>query len=101
VKGEPVAPLMFPELRHTATPESELRRWEGVYQIEHGPRIELRVRDGVLYANDWVMQPTADGGLFSPRDYGGVVAVPGADGTLQRLDWRQGSDTYPAKRVGD
>lgn len=101
VRGEPVAPLVFPELRHTPAPEIELRRWEGVYQIEHGPRIELRVRDGVLYANDWIMQPTADGGLFSPRDYGGVAAVPGAGGKLERFDWRQGSETYPAKRVAD
>ncbi len=101
VRGEPVAPPLFPELRHTPAPESELRRWEGVYQIEHGPRIELRVRDGVLYANDWVMQPTADGGLYSPRDYGTVKAVPGADAKLTRLDWRQGSEIYPAKRVGD
>jgi CubicO group peptidase (beta-lactamase class C family) len=101
VRGEPVAPLVFPELRKTPAPESELRRWEGVYQIEHGPRLALRVRDGVLYANDWVMQPTADGGLYSPRDYGGIAAVPGANGKLERIDWRQGSETYPAKRVGD
>jgi CubicO group peptidase (beta-lactamase class C family) len=101
VRGEPVAPLIFPELRRTPTPENELRRWEGVYQIEHGPRIELRVREGVLYANDWVMLPTADGGLFSPRDYGSVKAVQAENAKLERLDWRQGSDTYPAKRVGD
>jgi CubicO group peptidase (beta-lactamase class C family) len=101
VRGKPLAALVFPELRRTPLPEAELERWEGVYQIEHGPRLELRVRDGVLHANDWILQPTADGGMFSPRDYGGLVAVPGAGGTLQRIDWRQGNDIYPAPRIGN
>lgn len=99
VAGERVAPPTPPALRRDV-PESELRRWVGVYQIEHGPRLDVRLRDGNLYSNDWVMIPTADGGMYSPRDYGIVHGVPGPDGRLVRLDWIQGSETYPAPRVG-
>ena len=101
VAGERVAPPALPVLRAKPTPVEDLRRWEGVYQIEHGPRLDVRVRNGALYSSDWVMLPTEDGGMFSPRDYGVVRAVPGADGKIARLDWKQGSDTYPAPRVAD
>lgn len=96
--GEALAP---PELPTAGPPvaEAELRKLEGVYQIEGGPRIELRVRDGVLYANDWIMTPTKDGAFFSPRDYGTVKAVNGADGRFERLDWTVGSQTWPARRI--
>ena len=99
--GESVAPPALPALRAGATPLEELRRWQGVYQIEHGPRLDLRVRDGALYSNDWVMVPTTDGAMFSPRDYGLVRAVPASGGKPERIDWRQGSEVYPAKRTGD
>jgi CubicO group peptidase (beta-lactamase class C family) len=99
--GELVAPPSLPALRTEPMAEEELRRWEGVYQIEHGPRLELRVRNGALYSNDWVMLPAADGSFFSPRDYGIVRGVKAADGKLERLEWTQGTDTYPAPRVGD
>jgi CubicO group peptidase (beta-lactamase class C family) len=98
VAGECVPPPVLPALRRDVG-EAELRRWVGVYQIEHGPRLDLHLRDGALYSNDWAMIPTVDGGLFSPRDYGIVHGVPGADGRLTRIDWIQGSETYPAPRV--
>jgi len=98
--GEKLTPPDLPT-PGPAVAATELRRWEGAYQIEGGPRIELRVLDGALYANDWIMNPTDDGGFFSPRDYGRVKAVPGADGAIDRLDWTIGSQTWPARRTGN
>jgi len=99
--GESVAPPVIPVLAATAPADGELRRWEGEFQISGGgPRLSLHVRNGVLYANDWLLQPTADGAMFSPRDYGLVRAVPAADGSIQRLDWTEGGQVYAAPRVG-
>ena len=98
--GVNVAPPVIPALAATAPSDAELHRWEGEFQIAGGgPHLSLRVRSGVLYSNDWVMQPTADGAMFSPRDYGLVRAVAGADGSIQRLDWTEGGEVYPAPRV--
>jgi hypothetical protein len=96
--GERVSPPVLPELKRDVA-EAELHRWVGVYQIEQGPRLDLHILDGTLYSNDWVMIPTVDGGLFSPRDYGIVRGVPGEGGRLARIDWIQGTETYPAPRV--
>ena len=71
------------------------------YRIQNGPRLDLHLRDGALCSNDWVMLPTADGALFSPRDYGTVRGVEGSDGRFARLDWTQGGETYQAPRVVD
>jgi CubicO group peptidase (beta-lactamase class C family) len=98
--GEAVAPPSLPALAATSPGEAELHRWEGEFQITGGgPRLRLHVKDGVLYSNDWLMLPTADGAMFSPRDYGLVRAVPGEDGHIERLDWTQGTQVYPAPRV--
>jgi hypothetical protein len=99
--GESVTPPALPVLRGEGPPLEERRRWEGVYQIEHGPRLELRVLRGALYSNDWILLPTKDGGMFSPRDYGKLRGIPGANGKLARIDWTQGSETYPAPRTGE
>jgi len=97
--GESVPAPARPELRKEPLPVSELKRWEGEYQIEHGPHISLRVKQGVLYASDWIMLPAQDGSMFCPSDYGMVRRIDGSDGKAIRLDWIEGSDTYPAPRV--
>jgi len=98
--GDTVSPPMLPVLATKAPPEAELRRWEGDFQIENGgPRLAVRLHNGTLYSNDWVMLPTADGAMFSPRDYGVIRRVDGKDGTTERLDWLQGSQVYAAPRV--
>ena len=97
--GEAVSPPALPRLRKDPLPVTELKTWEGEYQIEHGPHISLKVKDGVLYASDWIMLPAEDGSMFCPRDYGIVRRVNGPDGTPVRLDWTEGSETYPAPRV--
>ena len=99
--GEAVAPPALPPLRKDPLPPAELRAWEGEYQIEHGPHISLKLKNGALYASDWILLPAQDGSMFCPRDYGIVRRVNGPDGNIVRLDWTQGSDTYPAPRVGN
>ena len=97
--GEKIAPPPMPALRTTPVPEQELKRIEATYELGNGTRLVIRARDGVLWANEWVLLPMADGGFFSPRDYGKVRAVAGADGRIERLDWEQRGQTYPAPRV--
>jgi CubicO group peptidase (beta-lactamase class C family) len=97
--GESVSPPSLPKLRKDPLPLAELKTWEGEYQIEHGPHISLQVKQGALYASDWIMLPAEDGSMFCPRDYGRVRRVDGPDGTPIRLDWIEGSETYPAPRV--
>jgi CubicO group peptidase (beta-lactamase class C family) len=98
--GDTVSPPALPALATQAPADSELRRWEGEFQLENGgPRLSVRLRNGTLYSNDWVMLPTADGAMFSPRDYGVIRRVDGKDGTAERLDWLQGGQVYPAPRV--
>jgi CubicO group peptidase (beta-lactamase class C family) len=97
--GESVAAPTFPALRSAPFTEAELRRHEGTFELGNGTKLVVRARDGVLWANDWVLLPTADGGFFSPRDYGKVRAVAGSDGRIERLDWEQRGQVYPAPRV--
>jgi len=99
--GESVAPPSLPALSGLTPPTSELKRWEGDYQIENGgPKLAVRLHDGALWSNDWVMVPAKDGAMFSPRDYGTIRAISGSDGKVERLDWIQGGVVYKAPRVG-
>lgn len=99
-RGEPVPPPALPEASARALTLDEMRRWEGDYRIENGgPLLHVRIREGVLWSNDWVMWPTADGGLYSPRDYGVIRAIEGAGGTIAKLDWLQGTQHYLAPRL--
>lgn len=96
--GESVTPAALPK----ATPRAagELERAVGTFQLENGTKLVLRVQNGALWANDWVLQPLADGGYFSPRDYGTIRLVP-EQGKVERLDWEQRGVKYPAPRIGD
>ncbi len=98
--GRSAAPPAPPEVSATAPPPAELARWEGVYQIPDGPRLELRLHDGALYSNDWVLLPLPGGGFYSPRDYGTVRGTAGPDGSISRLDWSEGGTVFHAPRTG-
>jgi CubicO group peptidase (beta-lactamase class C family) len=106
VAGETVPPPALPDLAAAiagAGPErtTALRAYEGVYQLGNGVRLEVRARDGVLAANEWILVPTPEGAFFSLRDYGTVTPVRAADGRVERFDWKVGADTWPAPRVAD
>ena len=88
--GESVAPPTIPALRATPVTDAEERLWRGVYLLGASTPLRVSASRGALWVNDWVLLPAADGSFFSPRDYGTIRGVAGADGRLARLDWMQG-----------
>ena len=96
--GEAVPPVVLP----AATPRAagELARAVGTFQLENGTKLVLRVKHDTLWANDWVLLPEQGGAYFSPRDYGTVRLVEN-NGKVDRLDWEQRGEKYPAPRIGD
>ena len=97
--GDTVAPPTLPALDPKPFNAADWRGYEGVFVLGNGIRLDTRLRNGALYANDWVLLPTTEGDLFSPRDYGRIRGVPGADGRIERLDWTQNGEVYPAPRA--
>lgn len=97
--GESVPAPELPVLDPDAASPDVLQHYVGSFKLENGVRLELRVRDGVLWANEWMLTPTRDGAFFSPRDYGIIRGVAGADGRIERLDWTQNGQVYPAPRI--
>ncbi len=84
-----------------AVTDSVLRGFEGVYQLASGVRLEVRARDGALYANDWALLPTGADRFYSLRDYGEVTVRRTSDGRIERLDWATAMGVMPAPRIGD
>ncbi|MGH7724163.1 MAG: serine hydrolase domain-containing protein [Candidatus Eiseniibacteriota bacterium] len=107
VKGEAPPPTNLPAIAldpragRARVPEATLKGYEGVYQLGNGTRLDVRARDGVLAANEWILVPMSDSTFFSLRDYGEVRPVPGPDKRIERLDWKVGSDVWPAPRVAN
>jgi CubicO group peptidase (beta-lactamase class C family) len=98
--GKAVTPPALPALSAKAFAEADLRKYEATYELENHTKLVVRVRRGVLWANEWVLMPMEDGGFFSPRDYGKIRFVAAPDGQhYQRLDWEQRGQVYPAPRV--
>jgi CubicO group peptidase (beta-lactamase class C family) len=96
--GQAVTPASLPKTTDRAA--DEMGRAVGTYQLGNGTKLVVRVKDGALWANDWVLLPEADGAYFSPRDYGVVQLVP-SSGKVERLDWEQRGEKYPAPRIAD
>jgi CubicO group peptidase (beta-lactamase class C family) len=97
--GETLAPAKPPTVSTQAVSAESLRKYEGAFQLANGVRLNLHVRDGALFANDWPLFASGDGSFFSPRDYGVIRPIEGADGRIERLDWKQGEQVYPAPRI--
>jgi len=106
LNGEKVPPAVLPAVAAApragaGTDDTALRRFEGVYQLGNGQRLEVRAHDGILSANEWILVPTAPDAFFSLRDYGVVKPVTGPDGAIARFDWTVGDQTWPAPRIAD
>jgi CubicO group peptidase (beta-lactamase class C family) len=101
VRGESVEPAAVPEPARIAQDPKLLASSEAVYQLGNGIRLAVRARDGALYANEWALVPIAPDTYFSPRDFGEVKVVRDDAGRATRLDWKVGTDTWPAPRVGE
>ena len=98
-RGEQMTPPPMPQLLAGSVPVEQLRRLEGDFRLGNGVKLEMRVRDNRLWCGDWPLIPIADGAFFSPSDYGIVRPVEGKDGTIERLDWTQRGNVWPAPRV--
>lgn len=101
IDGKEPKPVALPALASSSPSMDAVQRVMGSYQLGNGTRLRIWARGSALYCNDWPLVPTADGAWFSPRDYGLVRPVAGADGKVERLDWTQDGTVYPAPRIPD
>lgn len=76
-----------------------LQSYEGSYALRPGRNLELRVVDGRVRMNDWLLIPTSNTTLFSPQDYAEIEVVFDENGEVSRLDWTTGGQTYPMPKV--
>ncbi len=78
---------------------SVLESYEGFYQLRPGRNLQLRVTDGRVTMDDWLLIPVAPAVLFSPQDYAEISVIQREDGSVERLDWKIGDNVYPLPRV--
>lgn len=77
-----------------------LESYQGAYELRPGRNLELRVRNGRVMMEEWLLISASEGTLFSPQDYAEIEVVVGQDGDVTRLDWTTGGQTYPLPKVG-
>ena len=77
-----------------------LASYRGAYELRPGRNLELRVVDGRVLMDEWLLIPTSKTTFFSPQDYAEIEVVLDEEGEVERLDWKTGGDTYPLPRVG-
>ena len=82
-------------------PLETLASYQGIYQLRPGRTMPLRLVDGALRMDEWLLISTSQTELFSPQDYGRIRVVRGDDGAVERLDWIAGGREFPMPRVGD
>ncbi|MBU2678417.1 MAG: beta-lactamase family protein [Gammaproteobacteria bacterium] len=78
---------------------SVLESYEGLYQLRPGRNLQLRVTEGRVTMDDWLLIPVAPATFFSPQDYAEIIVVMGQDGLVERLDWKIGDNVYPLPRI--
>ena len=78
---------------------SVLESYQGSYQLRPGRNLQLRVVNGRVIMDDWLLIPVGKDTLFSPQDYAEITVVRTDDGAVERLDWRIGDNVYPLPRI--
>ncbi|MDJ0759708.1 MAG: serine hydrolase domain-containing protein [Woeseiaceae bacterium] len=78
---------------------SILEGYQGLYQLRPGRNLQLRVIDGRVTMDDWLLIPVAPATFFSPQDYAEITVVQRDDGLVERLDWKIGDDVYTLPRI--
>jgi hypothetical protein len=78
---------------------TRLKIFEGSYELCPGRNLALRVVDGRVRMNDWLLIPTSNTTLFSPQDYAEIEVVFDENDRVSRLDWTTGGKTYPMPKV--
>ncbi len=98
--GEPVPAPAPIQARAVAVDRGLLESYQGAYELRPGRNLDLRVVDGRVLMNEWLLIPTSETTLFSPQDYAEIEVVLDEAGEVSRLDWTIGDQTYPLPRVG-
>ncbi|MBX9600596.1 MAG: beta-lactamase family protein [Bryobacteraceae bacterium] len=89
LRGEAVPPPpRFPP-QPAAVPATELRSWEGVYDM-NGAALTVREEQGFLRVNDRLLTPTGPDSFFCPQDYGTVKFSKDESGKPSGMDWTTG-----------
>ena len=76
-----------------------LLSYEGSYQLRPGRNLELRIVDGRVIVDDWLLIPVTQTTLFSPQDYAEIEVIVDPRGNVTRLDWKIGDQVYPLPKV--
>ena len=97
--AEPEPPPDIPAA--VEVPLETLASYQGTYQLRPGRTMPLRLVDGALRMDEWLLIPTGETMLFSPQDYGRIRVVRNDTGAVERLDWLAGGREFPMPRVGD
>ena len=99
VNGHEVEVPVVPEITAVAVDEEILRGYTGTYEMRPGSTLDVRPRDGVLLANDWILLPTSETTFFSPQDYGVVEVILDEQGAPLHLEWLVGGATSRFPRI--
>jgi hypothetical protein len=99
-RGRPLPPAPAVPARIALT-DQVLKGYEGVYTLGNGVRLEVRARDGALFANEWALIPVGPDRFYSLRDFGDVSVRRDTSGKIERLDWGTVQGSWPAPRTGD
>lgn len=98
-QGEEVETPARVNVTAVQVPEATLRRYEGDYELRPRTIITLKVEDGSLRANEWLLVPLSKTTFFSPQDYARITVVFGEDGEVDHLDWEIAGTVYPLPRI--
>lgn len=77
-----------------------LTSYEGAYELRPGRNLELRIVDGRVRMEEWLLIPTSKTTLFSPQDYAEIEVMLDEAGEVDRLEWTIGEQTFTLPRVG-
>lgn len=99
VAGESVARPTVPRHELVTVDAETLASYEGDYELRPGSVLTLSVDGDAVSMSGWLLIPTSETTFFSPQDYGEIAVVRRDDGSIERLDWTVGGQTYPMPRV--
>lgn len=85
--GKQVAPPIAPQPKIITNPNKNLAEFEGKYLRQGGGEFDLLVKNGVLYAGDIKLNPTATDRFFEYRFFGDVSFIRDGAGKIKEIKW--------------